>query len=218
MLAMSSKTGAEVSRSAYDQLMNVVKVDIILKVGWTTTQSGFNRSIQINLEAVDAYTGESIASQNPPGKPSSTADIPSMLSEAVLSVIDNFNARMQTYFDDLFANGRKITVRLNKFGSWDSDFETEFDYNGSKDELNTIIDGWFNKNTVKGVWTSGGTTENEMIYESVRIPMFDEKNTALNAKSFAKPLKDLLQAPPFNITTKLVEKGLGEVWLLLGEK
>ena len=220
MLMQSKSSGAEVSQSAYDQLMNVVKSDIILKMGWTLTKSGFNKSIQLNIEAVDAYTGESIASQNPPGDPSSTADIPTMLSAAVLSVIDNFNARLQSYFDDLFANGRKITVRLNKFGgtTWTGDFETEFEYNGSTDELNTIIDDWFSKNTVKGRFNNTGSTENGMTMQQVRIPMFNEKGKAIDAKDFVKPLQKMLQGAPFNIPAKLIPKGLGQAWLILGEK
>ena len=218
MVMQSKSSGSEVNQSAYDQLMNVVKSDIILKLGWTTTKSGFNKSIQINIEAIDAYTGESIASQNPPGEPSSTADVPTMLSVAVLSVIDNFNSRLQQYFDDLFANGRKITVRLNKFSSWSGDFESEFDYNGSTDELNTIIDDWFTKNTVKGRFNNTGSSENVMNFRQVRIPMFNEKGKAIDAKDFVKPLQKMLQAPPFNIPTKLVPKGLGQAWLILGEK
>jgi hypothetical protein len=218
MVMQSKSSGSEVNQSAYDQLMNVVKSDIILKLGWTTTKSGFNKSIQINIEAIDAYTGESIASQNPPGEPSSTADVPTMLSVAVLSVIDNFNSRLQQYFDDLFANGRKITVRLNKFSSWSGDFESEFDYNGSTDELNTIIDDWFTKNTVKGRFNNTGSSENVMNFRQVRIPMFNEKGKAIDAKDFVKPLQKMLQAAPFNIPTKLVPKGLGQAWLILGEK
>jgi hypothetical protein len=218
MLMESKSSGAEVSQSAYDQLMNVVKSDIILKVGWTLTKSGFNKSIQLNLEAIDAYTGESIASKNPPGESSATSDIPTMLSASVLSVIDNFNAGLQQYFDDLFQNGRKITVRLNKFGSWDGDFEKEFNYNGSTDELNTIIDDWFAKNTVKGRFNNIGSSENVMNFRQVRIPMFDARGKAIDAKDFVKPLQKMLQAPPFGVPTKLVPKGLGQAWLILGEK
>ena len=138
-MVMTSKTsGSSVSESAYDKLTSVAKADIILKLGWTVTKSGFNKTIQINLEAVDAYTGKSIASQNPPGNPSSTADMPTMLSEAVLSIIDNFNARLQSYFDDLFTNGREVIVKVSKFDSWDGDFEKVYEVNGEKKELNAF--------------------------------------------------------------------------------
>ena len=218
MVMQSKSGGAGVTESAYEQLMNVVKSDIIIKIGWTITTSGFNKSIQINMEAVDAYTNESIASQNPPGQPSATADIPSMLSESVLSVIDNFNSRLQQHFDDLFANGRKITVRLNRFSSWDGDFEKEYDFNGSTKELGAIIEEWFSKNTVKGRFNATTATENVMRFELVRIPMFDEKGKAIDARDFSRNLQKYLQSPPFGIPVKLIKKGQGEVWLILGEK
>jgi len=57
-----------------------------------------------------------------------------------------------------------------------------------------------------------------MNFRQVRIPMFNEKGKAIDAKDFVKPLQKMLQAPPFNIPTKLVPKGLGQAWLILGEK
>ena len=35
-----------------------------------------------------------------------------MLETAVLSHIDNFNAQLQTYFDDMSVKGREITVEI----------------------------------------------------------------------------------------------------------
>ena len=125
---------------------------------------------------------------------------------------------LQIYFEDLFANGRKITVKLNKFSSWSGDFEKEYEINGVKDELNTIIDDWFSKNSVKGKYNNTGSTENVMNFRQVRIPMMNERGKAIDAKDFAKPLQKFLQASPFNIPTKMIPKGLGQVWLILGEK
>ncbi len=219
-MAMTSKTsGSGVSESLYDKLTNVAKADIILKLGWKTTKSGFNNSVQINLEAVDAYTGKSIASQNPPGNPSATADMPTMLSEAVLSIIDNFNARLQTYFDDLFANGREVIVKVSKFDSWDGDLEKEYDIDGEKKELSSIIEDWMSKNTVKGRFENTDATENKMTFEQVRIPLYNASGRAIDCKDFCKPLQSYLQGAPFNIPgVKLVKKGLGQTWVILGEK
>lgn len=219
MMVMESTTsGAEVNQSSYDQLMNVVKADIIIKLGWTITQNGFNKSVQLNMEAVDSYTGESIASQNPTGQPSSTSDLPNMLSVSVLSVIDNFNSRLQQHFDDLFTNGRKISVRVNKFNSWDGNFESEYEYDGYDEELGVLIEDWFAQNTVNGRFNNTGSTENSINLRQVRIPMFNEKGRAIDAANFVRPLQRMLQSPPFNIPTKIVSQGLGQVWLILGEK
>lgn len=218
-MVMQSKNGSGASESAYDKLTNVAKADIIIKLGWTVTKSGFNKSVQINLEAVDAYTGKSIASQNPPGNPSATADMPSMLSESILSVVDNFNARLQSYFDDLFANGREVVIKVSKFDSWDGDLEKEFDVDGEKKELGAIIENWMSKNTVKGRFENSDATENKMTFEQVRIPLYDASGKSTDCKDFCKPLQKYLQGPPFNIpNVKLLKKGLGQTWVILGEK
>ena len=220
-LAMTSKTsGSGVSESMYDKLTNVAKADIIMKLGWTVTKSGFDKTIQINLEAIDAYTGKSIASQNPPGK-TNIISIPNSiaLSEAVLSIIDNFNARLQTYFDDLFANGREVIIKVSKFDSWDGDLEKVYEVDGEKKELSAIIEDWLSKNTVKGRFNNTDASENKMTFEQVRIPLYNANGKAIDCKDFCKPLQTYLQGPPFNIpAVKLVKKGLGQTWIILGEK
>ena len=218
-MLLSSKSGAGVSESPFDKLISVAKADIILKLGWTVTKSGFNKSIQINLEAIDAYTGKSVASQNPPGNPSATADMPSMLSEAILSIIDNFNARLQSHFDDLFTNGREVSIKIKKFDSWDGDLEKEYEVDGEKKELSAIIEDWMSKNTVKGRFENSDATENKMTFEQVRIPLYNASGRAIDCKDFCKPLQKYLQGAPFNIPgVKLVKKGLGQTWVILGEK
>jgi hypothetical protein len=200
-------------------LTNVAKADIIMKLGWTLTDRGFDQAIQINLEAVDAYTGKSIASQTKNGEPSSTASVPVLLSESVLSIIDNFNARLQTYFDDLFANGREVIIKVSKFDSWDGDLEKVYEVDGEKKELSAIIEDWLSKNTVKGRFNNTDATENKMTFEQVRIPLYNANGKAIDCKDFCKPLQTYLQGPPFNIPgVKLVKKGLGQTWIILGEK
>jgi len=46
----------------------------------------------------------------------------------------------------------------------------------------------------------------------------DEKGKALDARAFATSLRKYLAKPPFNITAKVMQRGLGEAILVLGEK
>jgi hypothetical protein len=52
----------------------------------------------------------------------------------------------------------------------------------------------------------------------VRIPLFNESGDAMDARDFARGLQKYLKAAPFNITAKLMTRGLGEAILVLGEK
>jgi hypothetical protein len=216
--ALTSKGGGEIQQTGFERLMAASKADINIELGWEVTKSGFNRSVQISLEAVDAATGESVTSVNPLGSPSATADIPTLLSEATLSVIDNFNFKLQDYFQDLLANGRKGKIIMKRFPEWKDDFETEFTVNGATKELNEIIEDWFKKNTVNGTFLNTQSTENVMLFNKVRIPMFDAAGSAIDAKQFIRPLRDYLKGAPFNITIKLVPQGTGKALLVFGSK
>lgn len=210
----TSKSGADVSESPVDKLKTVAKADIIIQIGWTVVKSGFSNRITFNMQGLDAYTDKQIATAQGTGDPSSNAAVIVLLQEAVLAHIDNFNASLQSHFDDLFANGREITIRIKKFQSWDGDLEKE--YNGK--ELGEIIEDWLAKNTVNGRYNTTNATENMMFFEQVRIPLYDPSGRAIDARAYCRGLQKYLQAPPFSIDNKLTMKGLGQATLILGEK
>ena len=114
----------------------------------------------------------------------------------------------------MFTNGREIIVRVKKFDTWDGDLEKE--YEGK--ELSAIIEDWMAKNTVKGRFSTTDATENMMLFEQVRIPLFDESGKAIDARGFCKGLQSFLKSPPYNITNKLMTKGLGQGVIVLGDK
>ncbi|MFC2176726.1 DUF6175 family protein, partial [Bacteroidota bacterium] len=165
-------------------------------------------------QGLDAYTNKQIATAAGSGSPSFAADLPMLLEEAVLAHIDNFNNGLQRHFDDLFENGREVTIRIKRFDSWDEDLETE--YNG--EELGIIIEDWISDNTVKGRYSTSIATENMMLFEQVRIPLYNERGRAIDARRFTKGLQSYLKNPPFNITNKLMTSGLGQATIVLGDK
>ena len=114
----------------------------------------------------------------------------------------------------MFANGREITIKVKKFDSWDGDLEKEY---GGK-ELGDAIEEWLKNNTVKGRFSTTDATENMMLFEQVRIPLFDEGGKAVDARQFVKGLQKYLAAAPFTIVNKLMTKGLGQAVIVLGEK
>lgn len=211
---ISSKNGAEVSESPIDKLRKNAKADIVMQLTWKLNTTGPKKSVTFNLQGLDSYTNKQIATAVGTGAPSFSAEIPVLLEEAVLNHIDNFNASLQTHFDDLFANGREIKVRIKKFDSWGSDLETE--YNG--EELGLIIEDWMSSNTVKGRFSTTNATNNLMLFEQVRIPLFDDNGNATDARRYMSKLQKFLQALPYKIPVKLMTKGLGEVVLILGDK
>ena len=210
----TSKTGASVSESPVDKLKKVAKADIVMQVTWTVNATGPKKSITFNLQGLDSYTDKQIATAVGTGAPSFSSEVPVLLEEAVLAHLDNFNGSLQKHFDDMFENGREIIIRMKKFDTWDGDFEKEI---GGK-EFGSIVEDWLTKNTVKSRFSTSDATENMMLFEQVRIPLYDANGKAIDAREFVKGLQKFLKEPPYAITSKLTMKGLGQAVLIIGEK
>ena len=87
---------------------------------------GPRRQIEFNLQAIDAYSSKIISGNTGTSSPvSSATPMTTILEEAVLSFKDNFLAGLQRHFDDLFANGREISVTLLRYDSSPVDFDSE---------------------------------------------------------------------------------------------
>ena len=210
---LTSKSGNGVSESPIDKLKKTAKADIWMQLTWSINATGPKKSITFNLQGLDAYTDKQVSGASGTGQPSFTAELPVLLEEAVLSHIDNFNSQLQKHFDDLFANGREIIVRIKKFDSFDGDLESEYE----GEELGTIIENWISANTVQGRFNTTDATENMMLFEQVRIPLFDDKNKAVDARGWLKGLQKTLK-DKYTIDSKLMMKGLGQAQLVIGEK
>jgi hypothetical protein len=211
---LTSKNGGAVAESPVDKLKKTAKADIIMQLTWTVNTTGPKKSITFNLQGLDSYTDKQVATAQGTGAPSFSAELPILLEEAVLAYLDNFNSSLQKHFDDMFANGREIIIRIKKFDSWDGDLEK--DYAGK--ELSAVIEDWMAKNTVKGRFNTTDATENMMLFEQVRIPLYDATGKATDARGFCKDLQKYLSAAPYTITNKLMMKGLGQATIVLGDK
>lgn len=214
-LTGSKTTGAGAAESPLDIIRRTAKADIILELDWKVEVNGFDQSVTYTLRGLDAYTSKQIAAAQGTGQPSMAAPIAVLLKESVESNMDNFTHQLQKHFDDLFENGREVSVELRRFedGS-DIDFETEFDGY----ELSEIIDNWMAENTVEHRFSKVEGSENILTFEQVRIPLYRENGMAMDTEHFVRELRRFLSQPPYNIPSKVIPKGLGKCQLIIGEK
>lgn len=218
---MSSKeTGTAAAESPVDMLKAVAKADIILQLTWTVNERGPKKSITFNLQGLDSYTDKQVASASGTGEPSFTAELPVLLEEAVLSHMDNFSYALQNHFDDLFANGREVILRIKVWDDWGDDLESEFGFGDDEEELGVLIEDWLADNTVNGRYNTTDATENMMLFEQVRIPLYYERNgkqRAMDTRRFARGLSKYLKTD-LMIPNKVTTKGLGRATIYLGGK
>ena len=209
----SSNSGSDLSESPLDKLKKRAKSDIIIQLWWEVNTATGGNVIRYTLDAFDAYTGKRIASSTGNSK-ASDKFIPDLLLKAVKENFSLFNSQIDTYFNDMKKNGREVIVKIKTWKNWDKNLEEEYDGK----ELNEYITGWMKKNTLQGNFNTTDNSETYILFEQTRIPLVNESGEAMDARDFTRGLQKYLKAAPFNITSKLMTRGLGEAILVLGEK
>lgn len=212
-VTMSKTSGASLVESPLDILKRRIKSDIVIQIWWKLNRETSGRSASFTLEAFDAYTNKRIATSTGTTKASKDA-VPVLLEKAVQKHIKPFDKQMEEWFADQQRNGREITLTVRCWDNWDKDLENK--YGG--DELTDCVQSWLQKNCVNGAFNLIDGTKSFAQFEQVRIPLLDEKGQAMDARAFATKLRKHLQQPPYNITSKVIIRGLGEAVLILGEK
>ncbi len=200
-----SQSGGDLAETTYEALLNKLRPDIIIKIGWDVNKVGFNYTMSYRLEALDSYSGKSIAqvtAETPVTKV--TIPVAAALKSAATEHMSAFVGRLQDHFDDLQTNGREITVtcRIGDNGSG-VNFNSEI----GGEELGTIISDWMNDNTVNHVFSTRNSTRNRIKFEQVRIPFKDANGRNMQAKEFVDQLKRHLRNK--GLKSENTTKGLG---------
>lgn len=196
--------GEELALTPYEQALNKLRPDIIIRLGWDENTVGFNRTVSYRLEAVDSYSGKSIAQvTGETAQQKITVPLAAVLKNAAAEHMPQFLARLQAHFDDIQANGREITLSVRIGQNSGVDFDTMIDGK----ELSTIISDWVNDNTVNHNYSTRSSSANRIQFEQVRIPFKDADGRVMQAKEFTDQLKRHLSN--YQIYSKNATKGLG---------
>lgn len=210
---LTSHDGSSVAESPIDRLKRTAKADIWMQLTWTLNQTGPKRSLTFNLQGLDAYTDMQIAGASGTSAPTFSTELPVLLEEAVLQHLDNFNSQLQAHFDRLFENGREVTIMIRAWDTLEYGLETEFD--GM--ELTEIVENWIADHAVGGRYNLVDMSENFMMFEQVMIPLFNDQDRALDARTWLRELQKYLRNQ-YEVEAKLMTRGLGFAQLVIGEK
>lgn len=210
----TSKDGDGLAESPLEKLQRTAKADIIIQLSWNINANGPQKSLSFNLQGIDAYTNKQIAASSGTGTNSPSSEFPLMLEAAIIDHIKVFTDQLQAHFDDLFENGREISVLCRRWSGTDIDFESEFD----GEELGVIIEDWIADNTEQGRFSTSDMSENKIRFEQTRIPLYVEgTERATDARTWTRGLQKMLR-DKYNIESKLSTKGLGMAIVTIGAK
>ena len=210
-----NQAGGGIAESPRDKMLKTAKPDIVLEISWDVNRKGPKNSIHFDLKGIDAGTSEAIATAGGDGQPSFSAELSTLLEEAVLAYLDNFNSQLQAHFDDMFANGRKISLNIKV---WDnSPKKLNDEINDEGDLLKDDLKKWVTQNTVKGRFTLSQSSPNFMSFTQVRIPLYDADGVAFDADAFATSLRKYIRKT-YKIQSEAGAIGLGTAEVVIGGK
>lgn len=205
--------GSEIQATFLDDIYRAASPDIVIQLTWNVNKTGPKKSITFNLQALDSYTNKQVAGAEGTGPPSFSADVPILLEEAVVGQLDDFCSRLMQHFKDTRENGREASIDFFIDKNTDINFETETDgYT-----LAETISGIVAKNAVNHSLSRGPSTETMLQFKSVRIPVADANGMPVDAYAFGRTIARQLSKPPYNLSAKVMAKGLGKAVIIIGE-
>ena len=207
-----SNAGYMLEETPLDMLRSRVKYDIELRVDWMVHQEKNGHSVSVSIAAIDTYSNKQVAAANAV-EIMDNLPIALQIDKMLTKQMDNFSRQLTSHFSDVQAHGREITLQLRIWDNSDITLEDEYD----DEELIDVISDWMVRNTVDGAFNLSSNTEMRAKYEQVRIPMFNDKGRAMDARMFATNLRKFLKQQ-YLIDSKVMNKGLGEAVVVIGEK
>lgn len=212
----ANSNGRDIASSPKDMLLATARPDIVLEITWSINTLGPKKSVTFDLKGLDAGTNKNIASAGGTGNQLIGSTLPVMLETSVLSHIDNFNVQLMTHFDDMFENGREISLDIKVWD--DSPKKLNDEINEDGDELKDDIKKWITTNTIKGRNKLINSSPNMMTFKEVRIPIYAEDGTtAFDADAFATNLKKYIRRT-YKLPAESSAIGLGKAEVIIGGK
>lgn len=187
----TDKQGNTTQSTTFDDILNKAKPDLLLYIGWNKNGTTFNYSISYRLEAIDSYSNKSVATvTGESGVVASTQNIGAVLKNSANDHMAEFAAKLQSYFDNVQANGREIRMDCRIKDGAGVDFDSDF--NG--ETLSTLIYNWLEDNTVNHSFQERTSTPNRLVYDQTRIPLKDARGRSMQARQFAENLAKYLRS------------------------
>lgn len=162
--------------------MSGADVYVEAEIDMLFSQSG--NSVKVIVTAYDISTGNSLSNKVGESGKFYTEDIGKLASKAIESCAQEFLDVMQTKFTDIVENGRSVIVNIGFDEGSSYQMSSEIGTQGL--QLSDEIEMWMEANAYKNSYHIQGTTDTQMIFDDVRIPLKDPKSgNNYNANKFA---------------------------------
>ena len=156
--------------------------DVYVDAEMNVVLSSTGNSVKVIVTAYDISTGNSLSNKVGDSGKFYTDDIGRLASKAIEGCADDFLNTMQTKFNDIVQNGRSISVTIGFDAASAMSMSTEMGGDGLT--LADEIELWMSENAYKNNYHIQGTTDKQMIFDDVRIPLKDKSGNNYNINKF----------------------------------
>ena len=184
MKAMSTATGlaTDTQEDLKTMIIQQSGADIYVDSELDYLPSGSGNSVKVLMTSYDISTGNSLSNKVGESGKFYTEDIGRLASKAIEAAADEFLNVMQTKFTDIVQNGRSISINI-KFAPT-SEFTMSSEIGSDGYTLSDHIELWMSDNAYKNNYHIQGTTDLQMIFDDVRIPLKDDNGMNYNINKF----------------------------------
>lgn len=152
-------------------LIQLSGADVYVEAETDISLSGNGNSVKIILTAYEISTGNSLANKVGESNKFYTDDIGKLASKAIDSCAEDFLNVMQAKFTDIVENGKSIIVNFSFDAGSSYTMSSEVGTNGL--QLSDELELWMEQAAYKNNYHIQGTTDTQMIFDDVHIPLKD---------------------------------------------
>lgn len=153
------------------QIIQQSGADIYVEAEVDVLLSASGNAVKMIVTAYECATGNSLANKVGESGRFYTDDIGRLATKAVESIAEDFLNTMQSKFSDIVANGKSITVIFSFADDSPHLMSSEVGEQGL--QLSDELELWMEQHAYKNNYHIQGTTDRQMIFDDVRIPLKD---------------------------------------------
>lgn len=166
------------------QLIEMSGADIYVEAEMNVLLSASGNSVKMIITAYDVSTGASLANKVGDSGKFYTDDIGKLASKAIGLCAEEFLNTIQAKFSDIVENGRSLIINFGFDQNSSYTMSSEVGTQGL--QLSDELELWMEDHAYKNNYHIQGTTDKQMIFDDVRIPLKDPKTgNNYNTNKFA---------------------------------
>ena len=169
-----------------DQIVQLSGADIFVQAEVDISKTTSGNSVDLLLTAFEASTGNSLSNKVGQSGKFYTDDYGKLTSRAVEIGMDKFLNTMQEKLMDIAEYGQSIAVTVGIDETSSRSMSQEVGADGLA--LSDALEIWVEENAYKGNYHIQGTTDKQMLFDDIRIPLKDENGRTYNINKFGLKL------------------------------